>query len=278
MFPRFLFVVLTVKFVSVNAEKPLMRIFTFFRLSLLAIFSTTLFSCNEKEELATEALADYIPLTAKKYITYRIDSLVFTNFGRDTEIHKYQVKHLIDTLITDNLGRPSYRVYRFLSDTTGTQPWQPAGTYYITPLADQVELIEDNLRFIKMHLPIRNGYSWKGNKYLPSDPYGPVYNFSNDDSMEDWDFYFDGDASSFSHRGINYTNVYTIEQVDEAFNVPITTPSAYAAKSRSVERYSKNIGLVYREYELWEYQPNPGGSGGPYKTGFGITMWMVDHN
>ena len=24
--------------------------------------------------------------------------------------------------------------------------------------------------------------------------------------------------------------------------------------------------------------PNTGGSGGPYKTGFGITMWMIDHN
>lgn len=278
MFPRFLFVVLTVKFVSVNAEKPLMRIFSPVRLSLLAILSTAFFSCNEKEEFAAEALADYIPLTAKKYITYRLDSLVFTNFGRETEIHKYQVKHIIDTLITDNIGRPSYRVYRYLSDSTGTQPWQPAGSYFITPLSDQVEVIEDNLRFIKIHSPIRNGFSWKGNKYLPADPYSTLFNFSNDDSMEDWDYYFDGGANSFTYGGINYSDVFSIEQIDEAFNVPITTPTAYAAKSRSVEKYSKNIGLVYREYELWEYQPNPGGSGGPYKTGFGITMWMVDHN
>lgn len=278
MFPRFLFVVLTVKFVSVNAEKPLMRIFSPVRLSLLAILSTAFFSCNEKEEFAAEALADYIPLTAKKYITYRLDSMVFTNFGRETEIHKYQVKHIIDTLITDNIGRPSYRVYRYLSDSTGTQPWQPAGSYFITPLSDQVEVIEDNLRFIKIHSPIRNGFSWKGNKYLPADPYSTLFNFSNDDSMEDWDYYFDGEANSFTYGGINYSDVFSIEQIDEAFNVPITTPTAYAAKSRSVEKYSKNIGLVYREYELWEYQPNPGGSGGPYKTGFGITMWMVDHN
>ena len=278
MVPRFLFVDLFVNFVSVNKEKPLMRIFSPVRLSLLAILSAALFSCNEKEDFTTEALADYIPLTAKKYITYRLDSMVFTNFGRNTEIRKYQVKHVIDTLITDNLGRPSYRVYRYLSDSTGTQPWQPSGTYFITPLSDQVELIEDNLRFIKMHLPIRNGFSWKGNRFLPSDPYGTIYNFSNDDSMEDWDFYFDGEPSSFSHRGINYTDVHSIEQVDEAFNVPITSPTAYAAKSRSVEKYAKNIGLVYSEYEMWEYQPNPGGAGGPYKTGFGITMWMVDHN
>lgn len=255
-----------------------MRIMSPIRLVMLALLSLSLFSCNEKEEFLSAPVSDYLPLTAKKFIIYRLDSTVFTNFGRSTEIHKYQVKHVIDTLITDNLGRPSYRVYRYLSDSSGTLTWQPAGSYFITALSDQLELVEDNLRFIKLHLPLRNGFSWKGNSFLPADPYGPLYSFSNDDSMEDWDYYYDGEPGSFSYQGENYNDVLTVEQVDESFNVPITTPSAYAAKSRSVERYAKGIGLVYREYEMWEYQPNPGGAGGPYKTGFGITMWMVDHN
>jgi hypothetical protein len=261
-----------------------MRILSIFRFPLLAIAAISFYSCNEKEEFTTEKISDYAPLTAGKYITYRLDSMVFTNFGRSTEIHKYQVKHVIDAQIVDNLSRPSYRVYRYLRDSvdatswTPAQPWIPAGSYFITPLSDQLEVIEDNLRFIKMHLPIRNGFSWKGNRYLPTDPYGSKYNFSNDDNMEDWDFYYDGEPTSFSYRNVNFSDVLTVEQVDEAFNVPITTPTAYASNSRSVEKYSKNIGLVYRQYELWEYQPNTGGSGGPYKTGFGITMWMIDHN
>ena len=256
-----------------------MKILSSPRIIILAFATSLFFSCNEKDEFTSEALADYMPLVAGKYITYRIDSMVFyTNYGRSTEIHKYQVKHQVDALITDNLGRPAYRVYRFLRDSAGTEPWQPAGTYYITPLGDQIEISEDNLRFIKLHLPIKDGFTWKGNRYLPTDPYGSLYNFSNDDNMEDWDFYYDGQPSSFSYRGINYSNVNSIEEVDESFNVPITSPGSYAARSRSVEKYSKSIGLVYREYELWEYQPNTGGSGGPYKTGFGITMWMIDHN
>jgi hypothetical protein len=96
--------------------------------------------------------------------------------------------------------------------------------------------------------------------------------------MEDWDFYYDGPPGSFSYRGNNYTDVYSVEQANEAFNVPIVSPTSYAARSRSVEKYSKSIGLVYREYEIWEYQPNTGGAGGPYKTGFGITLWMIAHN
>jgi len=35
--------------------------------------------------------------------------------------------------------------------------------------------------------------------------------------------------------------------------------------------------MVYRKYELWEYQPNISGPN-PYSTGFGITLWMIDHN
>ena len=255
-----------------------MRLQSITRLSLLAFIVSILFSCNKKEEFITDKISDYIILTPGKYITYRLDSLVFTSFGRIIETHRYQVKVQVDALITDNLGRPSYRVYRYQRDSLGTTAWQPAGTYFITVLSDQAELIEDNLRFIKMHMPIKDGFSWKGNKYLPTDPYGSKYNFSNDDNMGDWDFYYDGASSAFSYRGINYSNVYSIEEANEAFNVPITSPTSYAAKSRSVEKYSKTIGLVYREYELWEYQPNPGGSGGPYYTGFGIKKWMIDHN
>ncbi len=258
-----------------------MRLLSITRFCLLAIGIVTLFSCNKKEEYVSDKLSDYVPLTPGKYITYRLDSMVFTNFGRTTEVHRYQVKNVIDALITDNLGRPSYRVFRYLRDSLGTTPWQPAGTFFITALADQLELIEDNLRFIKLHLPIKDAFSWKGNKYLPSGvnaPYWELFDFNNDDNMESWDYYYDGVPASFSYRSNNYSNVQTVEEADETFNVPITIPTAYAARTRAVEKYSKNIGLVYREYELWEYQPNTGNPAGPFKTGFGITMWMIDHN
>jgi hypothetical protein len=256
-----------------------MRIFSISKAILPLLFVSFLFSCKkETEEFQTEPLNEYVPLAVGKTITYRLDSMIFSNFGRNTEYHKYQVRHVVESEITDNEGRPSFRVFRYLSDSAGTAVWSAAGSYYVTPSTNQVELIEDNLRIIKLHEPLKDGYSWKGNKFLPIDPYGSVYNFSNDDNMEDWDFRFDGAATSFNYDGHDYTDVYTVEQADESYNVPIDDPASYAAKSRSVEKYSKEIGLVYREFEMWEYQPNTTGSGGPYKTGFGITMWMIDHN
>jgi len=254
-----------------------MRFVAISRLCLWAIIPLLFFSCKKADHFTNEPLSDYLPLQSGKYITYRIDSTVFTNFGRNIEIHSYQVKHVIDSQITDNLGRPSYRIFRYTRDTAGTQPWVPTGSYFITPLSSDVELVEDNLRFIKLVLPIQQSYTWKGNAYLPPGPYETLFNFSIDVGMQDWDFTYNNFDSTLSFAGNNYSNVWTIQEANDSINVPITNPSAYASKTISVEKYSKNIGLVYREYVLWEYQPDPSGPSG-YQVGFGIKEWMIDHN
>ena len=153
----------------------------------------TFFSCSEKEDFTTEDINEYVPLAVGKYITYRVDSMVFTNFGKNTEYRKYQIRHRVDAIINDNEGRPAYRIFRSLRDSAGLQPWQETGSYTITPLANQIELTENNLRFIKLHAPIRSGFTWKGNRYFPDNAYNSAgYNFSNDDNIQDWDYSFDG--------------------------------------------------------------------------------------
>jgi hypothetical protein len=265
-----------------------MRISLITGLALSFCMAILILSCNKKVDVVDtdfqkERLTElFIPLEKGKYITYRVDSTVFTNFGRNTEIHSYLVKHVVDTAITDNLGRPGYRIYTYLSDTTGTQPWQPNGTYSITLLDDHVELIEDNMRVVKMTVPVRDGTKWMGNRFLPEDPYGSDYSFSNDDNMGDWEFYFDGPLqSTVTIQDQTYNDVYTITENDEIDEV--TDPSDYGSVSISREMYSKNVGLVFRELTLWEQQPNPTGNPpnitfDPFKVGFGIKMWMVDHN
>lgn len=254
-----------------------MRILSRFPILIISFLAIGLASCSEKEDFNTDLISDYMPLQPGKYITYRLDSLVFVNFEREVEIHRYQVKHVVDAEITDNEGRPSYRIFRYLRDSLGTGEWSFEGSYFITPLEDQIEVIEDNLRFVKLHMPMREGYTWKGNKFLPTNPYSSLYDFSNDDDIRNWDYYYDFYESAFSYMGNNYSDVWTVEQEDDYFNVPITDPTNYAFKTRSVDKYAKGIGPVYREYELWEYQPNLSGPS-PYYSGFGIRMWMIEHN
>jgi len=246
-------------------------------LAVLAFIFSFISCKKETEEFKTEPIADYVPTTVGKYITYRIDSTVFTNFGTVTEIHRYQVKHVVDAQVTDNLGRPSYRIIRYLRDSLGTQPWVENGTYFITDLADQAEVIEDNLRYIKLHLPLKVNTDWKGNKYLSDDPYASLFSFNNDDDMNDWDYNIDSFDPSITIAGKTVNDVYSVSHIDDAFNAPVTDTRQGGWKTLSREQYAKNIGLVTRDLILWEFQPARSAQPA-YYTGFGIKMWMIDHN
>lgn len=240
---------------------------------------TLLFSCTKKtEQFVSEKISDYWPLAVGKYITYRLDSTVFANFGRSEEQHRYQVKHIVDELITDNQGRPSYRVVKFLRDSAGTREWIPNGTYFITPLNDQIEVVEDNLRFIKLHQPFRLTMTWKGNSFLSSDPYSSLYSFSNDDNMNDWNYKYEKFEQTAAIGSQTLNQVYTVSLVNESLNAPVTDTRSYGYRNFALEKYAKNIGPVYRELLMWEYQPNTNSVSGGYKIGFGIKMWMIDHN
>ena len=270
-----------------------MRYFTSLITAVLVLVVISIFSCKKQTETYNSAaLADYLPLEVGKYITYRLDSTVFLNFGKAEEIHHYQVKFEVNAQVQDNLDRPAYRIYRYIRDSAGTQSWAPDNTFFITPLESQIEYTEDNLRFIKLHLPIKDGYTWKGNMYLPEEPYISLYDFQNDNNMQDWDYFYDGDpAPSVTIEGQNYNDVLSVvynETPDANLTDTIPMTDTFpSTRSYSMEKYSKGIGLVYREYVMWDHQPNttlqsagppPVYSYDPFTNGFVLKMWMIDHN
>ncbi len=245
---------------------------------ILALSFTALVSCSGKnEDFVTEPVSDYVPLQTGKYITYRVDSVITSNFGSVLDTVSYQVKHTIDSAITDNLGRPSFRVFRTLRNADGTGDWMPDGSYFITPTDNEIELVEDNLRFLKLHGPIREGFEWRGNSSLPDDPYASLgFNIAVVDYMKNWDYYYAGFEPSFEFDGQVYNDVWTVEEEDFVDNFPVT-PGVAGVNIRAYEKYAKGIGLVYQKRFIQEYDPNTSGSTPKYN-GFGVDMWMIDHN
>lgn len=249
------------------------------QLFTLLLGSLVLFSCEkETEEFQTDSLLDYTTLQTGKYITYRLDSTVFVNFGRDTEIHSYQEKHEVDVQITDNEGRTGYRIFRYLRDTAGLEPWKPTGSYIITPTTNTIEVIEDNLRFIKLVLPIKQDMTWKGHRFLPDEPYSTLYSFQNDFDMADWDYTYSALNETINLNGQTIDNVLTVDGINISSNVPVTDLNSYGFIDYMQDRYAKGIGLVYQEFIMWDYQPPNGSVATGYKTGFGVKRSMIDHN
>lgn len=232
--------------------------------------SILFFSCDKTEVEDFEVpdlAAEYLPLQVGKYITYQLDSTVFKNFGTVEEIHSYQEKNEIMERFTDLLNRPSYKVYRYLRDKNGTTPWTYSSTYYITPAADKIELVENNLRFIKLYLPQSTDVTWKGNKFLPDQPY---FSYGYITGIDFWDYKYNG-YETLKLNNVNYDNVLVMKAIDESLNLPITASTDVASRTLYIDKYAKNIGLVYQEFTLWEYQSKR-------KVGFGVKRSMIDHN
>ncbi len=249
-------------------------------LSWLLFISLFAVSCkNETDEFALTQPSEYVALAKGKYITYRLDSLVFLQQGRTEETHYYQEKHEVDAEVKDALGRPSFRIFRYLRDTAGLKSWSPAGTYFITATNGTLEVIEDNLRVVKLAAPLKEGAIWKGNSYLGTEPYASKFSFSNDDDMGKWDFIVKSTGLTISIYGKSYNDVITIDGIDESLNVPITDPRSFATRSLYTEKYAKGIGMISQDFILWEYQPStaPGNNSGT-KTGFGVKRRIIDHN
>lgn len=246
-----------------------------FSTSVILFVSLLFLGCGPKTEiLETAPISDYLPLQVGKYRTYRLDSTVYTGFGRTEETHYYEEKQMVDALITDNLDRPSYRIIRLIRDTSGTSAWTTTGAFFITPLEKSAEVIENNLRTIRLALPIREGFSWLGNNYLPIFPYNKDYSFSSTDNtqLNDWAFKYASMGETILLRGRSIPNVITVTHIDEEYQ----TNNNLDGKTFSMDRYAKGIGLVYQELIMWEQQPNSGGS--PYKTGFGVRRSLMDYN
>jgi hypothetical protein len=244
------------------------KTFVYTSVVLIVLFS----ACKkETDNFNTYKLSDYSPMQVGKYITYNLDSLLYINFGtKDTTVH-YQVKYEVDAAITDNLGRPAFRIIRYIRKNS-TDSWNPDNSFMAINTGTTFEFVENNLRFLKLVAPITDGFSWKGNKYI--DTYSDVPNLKY---LDDWDYiYTDINSSVTLTGGINVDSTITVSQRDEVLNDPANT-QIYSEVNKAYEQYAKGIGMVYKKFLHREYQPPTPGTEG-YALGYGITLSMIDHN
>jgi hypothetical protein len=238
-----------------------MRLFTVIILLVVAGVS----SCKKTEELKTPTINDYYPLAVGKSITYNLDSSIFINFGqKDTVVH-YQAQDVVDAQVTDNVGRPAFRVIRSLRRTP-SDAWQINSSYLVVPTQASLEVVEDNNRFIKLRLPVRDGFSWKGNSYV---------NTSDDLSfMDNWDYTYDSTNVPLTLGSLSFDSTLKVAQHDEfAGQDPSIPGTVYGEQIFAEEKYAKGVGLIYKNFVHWTYQ----GSCGCYD-GYGLKLTIIDHN
>ena len=222
----------------------------------------------------------YLPLEVGKYAIYALDSVNFYYYGQLDTVTHYLAKDSVEHSMVDNLGHTSWVVVRYLSPVTGPPVWTPSETNVVTPSSQSIEELENNLRFIKLAYPMKDSFAWNGNSYLPTNPFQDYFTFSSPENinLNTWVYTYQNVNQPFTAGGKDYDSTLTILQYNDSTNVPVVIDTLFGSKTYWSETYAKNVGLIYRHTEIWEYQPaTPNGQAG-YKIGFKLTLTLLEHN
>ena len=241
----------------------------FFPACLLILFAAA--SCNKQDNFKLERVTEYFPLYVGYITTYDLDSTVFTNFGQTLTTRHYQAQYQVYDSITDNNGRKGFTIRRYLR-ADSTQPWSIDNVFTAYATGNSLEYLTDNLRFIKLVLPFENGTSWNGNSYLPFNAY-PSYEFANPGFTQNWNYTYTDVNTPALIGDSTFANSITVLETADSTGDPNIAGTQYAEKTHSVEKYAKNIGLIFKDYFHWEYQGNTN-----TYLGFGERLSIIGHN
>lgn len=200
------------------------NIVLFFLLNLILIFS-----CRKDEvEHVNDMGYDYFPIEKGVWVQYDVDSIVWNDFydvtdPRFIDTFQFQIREVIDTTFIDNIGREAQRIVRYkrFGDTT---EWFVKDVWYQVRTESVAEKVEENQRIIKLAFPVRDNVSWNGNAF---------------NSMPAWEFEYDDINQSMMLGGLSFDSTLVVKQVDDL---------SLISKVYGIEKYAKNVGMIYREY------------------------------
>ena len=243
-------------------------------LSFILAVTIFVFSCKkENTELNFERIQNYYPITKGKYITYRLDSTVYTTLGTKKEVRSYIVIDVLDTSITDNLGKIAYVFKRSIRNSIDTTKWDLLTTYRVSIDSAKIAVTENNLRFVKLVSPLREELTWKGNSFVNTN------DNNNLAFLDGWLYTYGKPNESQLINGNPFKETVSVFQKNDTIGNP-NDKKMYAEILYSKEVYAKNIGLVYKEFthETWQ-PPNANLVNGYYEEGsYGIKLSVIKHN
>lgn len=208
---------------------------------------------------------DYFPAHTGHWIEYAVDSIIYDDFNETTDTFRMEFQDRMTDTFLDAENRPSILVERMVRQDS-TYAWTELMTYSITHTTAWAEVLEQNLRYIKMVFPVKYNTRWYGNLFIPTD-FNPDYQW-----YKDWDYRYDSIGSAFQYNNNNYPQTLWVNQVDRTEGNPADT-NAFSARTFSRERYARGVGLVYKELTRWVYQPAVNN----YRKGFTLILNAKKH-
>lgn len=216
--------------------------------AILAIAALLLSNCSKREveEVLIDYGYEYFPLGVGRVWEYEVDSIIYRSAGNSIAADSTRTfaREIIVDTFTDNAGNLLYRAERF-ERPSDTLPWQIRQVFTLSRGERQAYRTEENLRFIKLPFPLREGDTWDGNAFF--DPSLTVFIAGEGIRM----------FNAWSYRVLSLG----VPQILGAFSFAETI-TVQNADSRSnlielrvaTEQYAKGVGLISRQFDILDTQ------------------------
>ncbi len=246
----------------------------YFSLSNLFLFCLIFISACKKDNPILEEInspAQYYPLIIGKFIVYDVDSIQYHETA-PTDTSYFQVKETLVDTFYDADNRLNYKIERY-TRPSDTANWNLTNVWSVLYIDNQLQKIENNLRFIKLVSPLRNDVRWEGNIYLGGLSDLPVEEECNNWSyLEDWNYTYKNIGVSKTINGLPFQKTVTVIQEGD---------SNLIWYEYAEEIYGENVGLIQKDFYHY-YTQDFNCIECPWEQrvqcGYSVKMLVVDYN
>lgn len=230
-----------------------------FNIILIICFVLGFLNCKKQIDPAVDVGYDYAPTTIGKYVVYDVDSVVYDDFANDTIQYKYRIKEKLAENITDNEGRSAIKLIRYIkyfnpNMSYDAMNWTIKDVWSYTKTNTTLEVVEEDVRLTKLAFPVAENATWNGNAH---------------NTIGEWNYKYEYVNQAETINGKDFDNVLYVEQKDDK-NKNVIHREYY------IEKYAKNVGLVYREIkDLTSSTVTVGANGKPTPVETRITAGII---
>lgn len=233
-------------------------------------------ACKSKttlEDFQVDKGFEYFPMEIGKYKEYTVDSITFDTTGLGIIVEETSTlvrEEVIDTF-RDNTNRLTYQVERF-ERKSEQEEWQIHSVGYVVPTENEVEVVESNLRFIKMVFPLQDGDLWDGNQYIDPTTIIPIKG-ETVEVFKSWSYEVQSLGEPDVINNIAFDEVAVLTQAESENVIELR---------QSTEKYARGVGLVFREMMILDTQCIAGCEGQPWEDkaqkGFILRQYITGYN
>lgn len=179
-------------------------------------------ACKDNFITPTPIDYTYAPLEVNSWIEYEIQEINIDKPSNVYDTSTYYIKEIITEKYSDITNKEAYRVERYKRKDLLSN-WIIKDVWTVQIDNNRYIKTEENIKFIRLIFPVELYKKWDGN----------IYN-----TFDELEYEITSLNYADSINNINFDSLLTVTHEDELNQIE---------KKYSIERFAKNIGLVYKE-------------------------------